>query len=183
MAGYKKRVRDAMVAALSNGTTGFNAALGAIASTYDIPPFALDFGADSANVVYGYLDPEEVEVSRVFEFPGLIMYSTESVDEHALKPAKFSGFVNTYLVFYLRYRELDDIVNSGNMPDHGSNFEKYADAVEDAVNEALYNGRSIMAALGVNYIEYRADRDPIQTLGDGHVQILTLTLGTTVHVQ
>lgn len=183
MAGYKKRVRDAVVAALSHSTTGFNAALGGLATTYDIAPFALDFGANSSNVVYGYLDPEEVEVSRIFEFPGAIIYSTESVDEHSLKPAKFSGFVNSYIVFYLRYRALDDIVNAGNSPTFGNDFEKFADAVEDAVNEALYNGRSIMAALGVNYIEYRADRDPIQTLGDGHVQILTFTLGTTVHVQ
>jgi hypothetical protein len=183
VANYKKKCRDALVAALSDGTNGFNAKLGAIAASYDIPLFSLEFGAESKNVAFGYLDPEEVDVSRIFEFPGAVIYSTESVNENKIKFSKFSGFVNAYVVFYLRYRALDDPDTGSNQPTFGNDMEKYPDAVEDAMNEALHAGRSTMCQLGVLYEDYRADRDPVQTFGDGHVQILTFTLGMVVHVQ
>lgn len=183
MANYKKKCRDALVSALSNGTSGFNAQLGSIAASYGIMAFSLEFGSGSKNVVYGYLDDQEVNVSQIFEFPGAIIYSTESINERKLKPARFSGFVNQFIVFYLRYRKYDDDDLMVNQPDFDGDYEKFADAVEDAMNEALEDGRPILSALNVNIENYRADRGPIQSLGDGHVQVLTFTLGMVVHIQ
>lgn len=183
MANYKKQCRDALVASLADGTSGFNAVLAGIAPSYGINAFTLQFSLPSPNVVFGYLDDEEVQVSQIFEFPGAIIYSTESVNERSLKPARFSGFVNQYIVFYLRYRKFDDEDLMVNQPDFDGDFEKFPDAVEDAINSALESGRSIMAGYRVNMENYRADRGPIQSLGDGHVQVLTFTLGMVVHVQ
>jgi hypothetical protein len=169
---------------MSDGTTGFNASLATIGLSYGFQPFALEFSLPSKNVVYGYLDPEEVEVSQIFEFPGCIIYSSESVDEKQLKPATFSGFVNQFIVMYLRYRKFDDVDLMVNQPDFDGDFEKFPDGVEDAMSAAIKTqaGRAIMAPYNVNLVEYRADRGPIQSLGDGHVQILTFTLGMVVHV-
>ncbi len=183
MADYKRKCRVAVVAALSDSATGFNAQLGGISQDYGIAPFFLEFTLPSRNVVYGYLDDEEVNVSQIFEFPGAIIYSTESINERRLKPARFSGFVNQYIVLYLRYRKLDDADIQANQPDFSGDLEKFPDAVEDAMNSSLEAGRAILAALGVNLENYRADRGPIQSFGDGHVQVLTFTLGMTVHVQ
>lgn len=181
MADYKKKCREALVSCLSDGTTGFNAQLAGLGAEYGIIPFSLEFTSPSKNVVYGYLDDEEIQISQIFEFPGAVIYSTESVNERKIKGYRFSGFVNEFIVMYLRYRKYDDADLMVNQPNFDGNFEKFADAVEHAMNSALEDGRSIMAGLGVNYENYRADRGPIQSLGDGHVQILTFTLGMVVH--
>jgi hypothetical protein len=182
MANYKRKCREALVACLADGTTGFNAQLAALGQSYGITPFALEFAKPSKNVVYGYMDDEEIQISQIFEFPGAVIYSTESVNERKIKPKTFSGFVNQFVVMYLRYRKYEDDDLMVNQPDFDGDFEKFPDAVEDAMNSALEHGRSIMANLGVNFENYRADRGPIQSLGDGHVQILTFTLGMVVHV-
>lgn len=179
MANYRKLTRDALVAALSDATVGFNAQLGSLGQTYGIMPFALEFGDGSKNVVYGYLDDQEVDVSQIFEYPGAVIYTTEGIDEN--RPNRSKYFVAAVISLYLRYRQLDDPDTQANLPDFSNNFEKWPDACEDAMSSALYAGRSIMGPLGVNYTNYRADRAPVVNYGDGHVQKLTFTLGFEVH--
>lgn len=180
MANYRKVTRDALVAALSDGTNGFNAQLGSIGQTYGIQPFALEFSADSKNVVYGYLDDEEVDVSSIFEFPGAVIYTTEGVDEN--RPNRSKYFVAGVISLYLRFSQLDAPDTQSNLPDFSNDFEKWPDACEDAMSAALYAGRGAMATEGVNFTNYRADRSPVVNNGDGHTQKLTFTLGFEVHI-
>jgi len=182
MANYRKKVRDALVAALDEQASGFNAQLGAVAISYEIQPFDLDFGAQSSNVVYGYLDDEEINVSRMFTFPGAVIYTTEAVRENRNKFSSFSGFVAAVMTVYLRLRALDDIDTGANRPDFSNDYEKWADAVEDAVHQAIFDGRAIFQAAGVNLSEYRADREPVLSTGDGHIQRLNFTFGFEVHL-
>jgi hypothetical protein len=182
MSDYKRKTRLAAVAALSDSTTGFNAKLGALGQSYGIQPFSLEFALPSRNVVYGFLTPDEVEVSQITDYPAAVIYSNESVDEKRLKPATFSGFVNLVIDLYFAFQKLDAPDYGVNQPDFDGDFEKWLDAAEDAMVSCLKEGRTIMQPLGVNYVNYRADRDPIQSLGDGHFQKLTFTLGFEVHV-
>jgi hypothetical protein len=182
MANYRKKVRDALVSVLDASGTGFNAQLGAIGSSYEVQPFDLDFGAQSPNVVYGYLDEEEISVSRMFQFPGAVIYTTEAVRENRNKFSPFSGFVVAVMTVYLRLRALDDIDTGANRPDFSNDFEKWADAVDDAVHESLFAGRSLFSAAGVNLTEYRSDRDPVLSTGDGHIQRVNFTFGFEVHL-
>lgn len=180
MFNYRKKTRDALVSALSDATNGFNAQIGAIAAEYGITAFELNFGADSRNVIYGYLEDDEVAISRIEEFPGAVIYTTEAIDENRPNRSKF--FVAGQIAIYNRLRLLDDVDSGANQPDFSNDYEKWPDAFEHAMAEALHAGRSIMGPLGVNYTLYRADRDPITSTGDGHIQRLTFTLGFEVHL-
>lgn len=180
---YRKLVRDALQTVLSDGTNGFNAQLAAAAATYGIQPWSLDFSSrPSRTVVWGYVDDAEFDVSTLVEFPGAVIYSVEAVDERRMKPAQFSGFVTFVIRKYLRLRALDDVDTGANQPDFDGNLEKWPDATEHAILAALRAGRGTFQAAGCNHSEYRADRNPIISTGDGSIQIVNFTLGFEVTV-
>jgi len=182
MANYRKATRDALVAALSDASTGFNAKLAALSSSYGVQPFALEFGAASKNVVYGYMDDEEIDVSQIFEFPGAVICTTFAEDKHRIVGKTFSGTVGAAVVIYLRYQQLDAPNYGSNQPDFSNDFEKYADAVADAFSSALKDGRTLFRASNVLPSQYREDRSPVVNLGDGHTQTITFSLEFEVHV-
>jgi len=183
MANFRKLTRDSLVnLALADADTGFNAQLASMATSYGIIPFTLDFGAESANVVYGSIDDEGVRVSRIFEFPGAVIFTTEAVNERRVRGARFSGFVAAAIAVYLRMRSVEDPNLGANQPNLNGDWESLPDAVEDAMHEALHQGRGAMSAAGVNFSEYRSDRDLIVETGDGYVQKITFTLGFEVTV-
>jgi hypothetical protein len=185
MANYKSICRTALIAALSDGTSGFNAALANLGPTYGIQPFYLEFALPSKNVVYGFLTPEDVDISEIWEYPGAVIYSTESVEEHRIKPAVFSGFVDEHIDIYCVQRSIIGQNTGSNQPDFDGNYEKLPDAIEDAMSEAIKRpaGRAITAAYGVNNVEYKVTRDPIEPVGDGYIQRVAFTLGMVVTVQ
>lgn len=184
MANFRKLTRDSLVnLALADAAAGFNAQLAGVAGTYGITPFTLDFGAESANVVYGALDEQGVQISRIFEFPGAVISTVEAVNERRVRGARFSGFISASIAVYLRMRAIDDPNIGANQPNFGGDWESLPDAVEDAMHEALHQGRGAMSAAGVNYSEYRSDRDLITETGDGYIQKITFTLGFEVTVQ
>lgn len=183
MANHRKLVREAIVSVLGNSSTGFNFQLADIAQSYGIQPWEFDFGQNSRNVIAGYIDDAGVEVSRIFDFPGMIIYTTEAIHEAKVKPAKFSGFVGAIVTVYLRLQALDAVDLVVNRPDFDSDFEKWPDAVEDALHEALYAGRNLFRTAGCTYSLYRSDRTPIVESGDGHSQSVIFQLGFEVHRQ
>ena len=182
MANYRKVLRDALVAALSDGTTGFNAKLAALGQTYGIQPFALEWGGNSKNVVYGYLDDEELDVSQIFEFPGAVICTTFAEDMRKIVGKTFSGTVGAAVVIYLRYQQLDAPNYGTNQPDFSNDFDKYADAVADAFSGAIKDGRTHFRASNCLHSQYREDRSPVLNLGDGHTQTITFSLEFEVHV-
>jgi hypothetical protein len=120
----------------------------------------------------------------LIEFPGAIIYTSEAVKENKVKFSQFSGFVAAHVTFYIRLRKLDDVNIAVNQPDFTSDYEKWPDAVEDAMNDALCSqaSRAIFTAAGVTQGAYRVERQPILSLGDGHVQRIDFTLGFEVHL-
>lgn len=182
MANYRKATRDALVAALSDGTTGFNAQLAGIGQTYGIQPFALDWSPNSKNVVYGYLDDEEIDISAIVEFPGAIICTTFAEDRHRIVGKTFSGTVGAAVIMTLRFQQLDAPNYGTNQPDFSSDCEKYADAVADAFSSAMKDGRNLFRSSNVLPSAYREDRSPITSLGDGHSQTITFSLEFEVHV-
>lgn len=183
MANYRKLVRYAIADVLASPTTGFNYQLAALASTYGIEPWEFDFGRHSRNVIYGFLDDEGIDVSGIFNFPGLVICTTEAIDEKKIRNMKFSGFVGVTIGAYLRLQALDAEDMVVNRPDFDGDLEKWADATEDALQEALYAGRGAFQTAGCNYTLFRSDRSPIVARGDGHTQSLTFQLGFEVHRQ
>jgi hypothetical protein len=177
MPDYRKRALDAVKAVLSDGTTGFNAQLGAISMAYGITAFDLEFDIPSENVVYGFLDDEEVAVSQIIKFPGAVVYTSEAVDERRIINRAFSGFVAAHINIYIRLRALDDPNISYNQPDFDGDFEKWPNAISHAICAAWREGRSLMASSNILQDGYREDRDPVQSLGDGHVQVVRFTFG------
>jgi hypothetical protein len=182
MSNYRKATRDALVAALSDDTTGFNAQLASLGQTYGIQPFALEWGDGSKNVTYGYLDEEEVDVSQIIEFPGAVICTTFAEDKRRIVGKTFSGTVGAAVVLHLKYQQLDAPQYGTNQPDFSNDVDKYADAVADALSSALKDGRGLFAGTNVLPSKYREDRSPIRSTGDGHTQTITFSLEFEVHV-
>lgn len=179
---YRRRVLNALVAALSDQTTGFNAALAGIATTYDIAAYEIGWSLPSDNCVYGQFDEVGARVAQLRNFPGAIIYTTTALKENRVKFTTFSGLVVAVIDLIIRLRSLDDANQFVNQPDFGGDFEKHPDAAEDAMLSALTAGRTTMSASSVNWTEYKTSRSPVVETGDGHIQRLTFTLGFEVHI-
>jgi hypothetical protein len=184
MPNYKKRVRDALKAVLSDATVGFNVKLAALEVTYNIQPFSIDFDeTQSLNFLTGFITEDSIEMSDVIQFPALVMYTSRALDDKKMMTTKFSGQVVAHLDFYLRFRALTDPQHTENTFEQRRDYEALPDAVEDAVKEMLVAGRSIFNPThGVNQIDYEVNREPIQLAGDGYTQRVAFTLGFEVHV-
>jgi hypothetical protein len=187
MPNYRKKVRTLVVAALADATAGFNAKLVALVSggAYAITPFSIDFFFPSRSFLMGYLTGEsDIETSRIIQFPGATLHGASATHLKTVKFRTFSGQVVLVLTFWLRYRALTDLPNSGNAIGEEAasfNYEEIADAVEDAALEALHAGRAAFQQNGVAFTDYQTDRSAIQEFGDGYSQQLTLTLGFDTH--
>jgi hypothetical protein len=100
----RKIVRDAILACLS---AGFNAAIATLAPTYEVDAFELDFTESSQNVWIGRVNPEEVELSSLMEFPGMTIY-TDAVQDGSpriIHGFQFSGALMGCVDVYIRPRE------------------------------------------------------------------------------
>ena len=182
MPSYAESTRLALVAVLSHSTTGFNAQLAEVVASYGIVPFELDFTDQSRNVIYGYLDDEEIDVSTICEFPGANIHMLEAVDEKAIIGRTFSGFVAMAVNFYIRLRKIDDANLFSNQPDFSNNYEKWPNAVGEAMFACLKDGRSLFRDNNVTHTATKETREAIRNYGDGHVQKITFTAGFKVHV-
>jgi len=183
MPNIYKAIRDAMRTCLADATNGFNVQLAALEDSYGITAFAINWTSSSRNFVQAYLDPEALDVSKVCEFPAVVLYTAEAVNERRVKYQKFSGQVLAHVDFYLRYRLLKDPQIAGNATPPGTDdFESIADAVVDAAVETFWDQKATLRAAGALWAgEYRIDRDPVQQFGDGQGQRIAITLGFERH--
>lgn len=173
MAITRKNVRDALNQALQHATNGFNAKLAAVAATYGIAAFTIDWTAGSKKFFQGFLTPEAVDLSQVIEFPALILYTTTQASRaDREKFGKFAGDVSAQLDFYVEFR-------AGMETDLS---DSYGDAIEDAILEVMAANLSIFHGLGVYWNgDYEATRDPVVQFQNGWGQRIPITLTFSVH--
>ena len=98
---HRKKVRDAILACLAGG---FNDAINGMAADYGVSPFMVDFSPSSASVMMGKINPEDVELSSIMEFPGLTIYTEDVRDgsPNIVSGLRFSGQVIGSVDIYLR---------------------------------------------------------------------------------
>ena len=124
---YRKLVRDAIVSFL---TANFNTTLAAVAPTYGITPFELDFSVTSQDFAVSRIEPGKiVENCQLLNFPAACLYTTDAVDEGEPYGLSFAGKLFAHLDFY---------VNDGAGAE-GQNTEDLFDAIEDAALMVLGN--------------------------------------------
>lgn len=179
---YRRRVLDGLIDVLADATNGFNAKLAAVAEDYGITPYEIGWRLPSDNCVYGQMDELGARVSQLITFPGAIVYTTSALKENKVKFCQFSGLVVAQIDFIIRLRLIDDPDNGANIPDGSGDYEKHADAVEDAMLAALTAGSALFAAQATNWTQYKTVRSSVVETGDGHIQRVTFTLGFEVHI-
>ena len=164
MAQISKYVRDAIKTQLAANTTGFNARLAAISSTYGITAAQIDWTATSTNFIFGRMAPELFEESSVFTYPLLTIDTIRSQDMRRVKFSTFSGSVAAVI----------DVHHS--WPDESviADFASVVDATEDAVVACL-NDKATQVWPG-NLLwngQVQVQRGPIKMGGYGWVLTLS----------
>jgi len=184
MPQIRKVIRDALVAALADESNGFNAQLSALATSYGITAFSIDWTSDSQNFAQAQLDPEQMEMFFAFErYPAALVYTSSSINEHRLKYQTFSGQVLAHIDILLRYRSHKDEQHPGNVFSDTNDLESIANAVEDTLLSCLDAMKATLRQPGFYWNgDYRMDRDPVQLYGDGHGQRISVALGFERHV-
>lgn len=170
MSQISKRVRDAIVARLADGTYGFNTQFAAIAGGYgltasQIAAFTIDWTAASKQFFQGKLSPEDIDDTTASKYPLVFLYtdSIRTPGEDARKFQVFSGDVVIGLDVWISTR-------AGNAL---RDFETFPDAVEDAVLK-VFNDPSWTAVQGGGQVFYNgqisADRTPVDTGAENWLQ-------------
>lgn len=161
---YRKTVRDAIVAVLSDAATGFNARLNASAIAYGIVPFTIDFTGAAQNFALCKIEPKDIELCELLSFPAACLYTEEAADTGIPRGITFSGEVIACLDFYLRQHTGVESFDS----------ESMLDAIEDAAMSAINNPAvhwPISSAISAIFARKNsANRDHLVQLGDGFGQ-------------
>ena len=130
MAGYqyRKKTRDAILSLL---TANFNTTLAALASSYGITPFTLDFSAASINFAVSHIDENNIENCQIEWSSGVsvggCLYTSDALDENSVHALNFSGKLFANLDFFVRDRQGKE----------GFNTEDFFDCIEDAAMNVL----------------------------------------------
>ena len=122
MPQISKKIRDAILTQLSDVTKGFNPNLAAVASTYGITPFEIDW-AGKTNWLFGRIDPNSIESSDTLAYPVLTIDTLGSVDTGDVVTATFAGQVLAIIEIHYSWAQEQLI------PD----FASVGDAIEDAM--------------------------------------------------
>lgn len=189
MAGARKAVREAIKAVLADATNGLNAKVAALAPSYDVAPFEINFAAPSETFMEANLMPEDVDISALFGSDSGVfafLYTSASTTEidGRQHPATFSGRVIAHLDFYLRQKRKDFPLQGGQLPqESGLNLEAVGDLIEDAVNAAMMARDSAALWGNCNWNgEYSCPRESAILLGDGWEQRIPFIFPCEVHI-
>jgi hypothetical protein len=173
MPATRKLVRDVIRGALADATHGFNAKIAAIAASYGIAAFTINWGAaDSPNFIQSQLDTVSEGVSRLTGIR-VALYTGGSQTlpaEDRSKGAKYEGEIEAHLDVWVEFGGGADVTDDLTEP--------YADAIEDAVIEVLNPQSPLRAAWqGPVYFDgtMAAIRNPVVPLEDGYQQYLSFT--------
>jgi|SRR6185369_741748 len=160
MVSTRKAVRDAIIAILAAPLTGFNAGLAAVASSYGVTPFTIDWSAGSKQLFQGYLLPDQIELSQVIVYPACVAYTTFTQNQNLEKFRRFSGIVTLNLDFYVDFRTGIEVDQTDDLPD------AIEDAITGIINQPLLNLPSNIAWNG----GIECAREPVRLLQDGWFQ-------------
>jgi hypothetical protein len=127
MAQISKYVRDALKAQLSAVGTGFNDRLAAIATTYGIGAWTVDWSAESTNFLFGRVNPQAIEESSVLTYPLLTIDTLRSQHTNRVKFATFAGPVQAIVEVHHSWQQESVLAD----------FASWVDATEDAMVAAL----------------------------------------------
>lgn len=159
----------AMRAALSDAATGFNAKLAALAPARGIDPFEIDWSDTSDNFIQAFIDPAQIDVSEVMEFPACVIWASSPrqfpAGTRTIGPM-FDGEVTGHVAFALRHRPVkySDIEAEG--ASAAKNLEKLRHAVIRAAMEAFHAVDEWPEGVGYHGLVATADY-PFELTGDG----------------
>ena len=184
MPQVRKPIEDALLAVLADSTNGFNAELAAIAVTYKITAFTIDWTEGPTVTNFGLVELEPDAAETFFSsFPAAALYTSTSMNERRMKFKVFSGQVLAGIDFWLRYRALKDLQHGGNEWGGTNNYQKLPNAVEDAILQMLDDQKATLRASGYYWNgDYLCERTKVAIAGDGHEQLMTFTLGFERHI-
>jgi hypothetical protein len=177
----RKLVRDAIKSALADTDDGFNATLAAIAATYGIDPFTIDWSDGSGNFIEANLDETGARASRLVTGVTVSLYTSESrnksLGENRSKTAAFEGTILAHLDIRLDFRDGEDV--------NDDLTEDVADAVEDAIIQILVDPQGPFRGSFEGPVYFSGDfaclRPPIEQLAEGYAQLLPFQLLYEVH--
>ncbi len=163
-----KRARDAVRARLGHGTLGWQAAHGAIATAYAVPPIALDLGVASKQFVEGYLTPSQMEDTTAFRYPLFCLYTAAAKQTNEESGRLWSGVVSIRLDIHFSWRKGNAL----------RDYETTLDAAEAALAQ-IFEARTWPEAYA-EPLAYGSDlevtRRPLQLAGDNWRQTLSASL-------
>jgi hypothetical protein len=155
---YRKKVRDAILGLFADPATGFNATLAAMAVTYGIAPFSIDFSGAAGNFAISHIERSNIEVCYLTSFPGACLYTSDIVDNADPKGFSFSGRVMAHLDFY--------VLDRGGI--EGFNTEDEFDAIEDAALSIMNRDANQWPAGILFSRRSQGTRESMYPLGDGY---------------
>ena len=170
-----RRARAVVRARLADATLGWQAAHGAIAVAYGVPPVTLDTGPSSKNLVEGFLTPSQMEDTTAFRYPLFVLYSAGARQTNEESGRLFSGVVSLRLELHFSWRK-------GNAP---RDTETELDAAEAALAK-VFEARTWPEAYA-EPLAYGGDLDvargPLQLAGENWRQTLSarLTFGVSTN--
>lgn len=171
-----------MRTALADPTNGFNVKLAAIAASYGIAAFSIDWSATgSDSFLQSYVAGADRDLSRL---SGISVALYTSASQQAPNPQRgkgytFDGTVIAHLDFFVQF-------NDGVEPTEDQT-ENIADAIEDAILQVLCAPNSaLMRAYFSGPVHYTGGfscaRGPIAQTEDGFEQLLPFTFQYEVTV-
>lgn len=174
MSQIGKRVRDAVRSVLSDATNGFNANLAAIAATYGVTAFTVNWTATSLNFFQSNIDPNSLDEANVVEHqPTVLLYTVAGSSLTRTKPAQFSGDVTVNVDFWIGY-------SKGSLP---HDTESMADAIEDAIVTALQHPSAAWPEVVCQTGNFRADRAPVFMAGEHWRQLIRVPVILTLDTE
>ena len=121
---------NALLARLSDPVTGFNANLQAVAPTYGISAYTVDWSqTTSANFLIGQVDPSVLERSASFTYPFTTIDTGAAIDDARVVSAVFAGSIALIVEVHI---SLED-------EDFPRALNPLAQAIEDAMFATLNN--------------------------------------------
>jgi hypothetical protein len=168
----RKAVRDAALSELAASVTGFNATLAALAGTYGVTPFTIDWSSTSSNFSQSQVTTEQLELSRMIEYPGCLLYTPTTQNQNLEKFRRFSGVVVLNIDVIVDFRDGAE----------GRDTESLPDAVEDAITSIFNRPTLSLPAYVVWNGDIECVREPVRLNGDGYFQRCPHQLTFEVHV-